>query len=51
MSRRSILARRATSDLFSPGTAMLFALTMVESLCGKEKRREVEGPMICADEL
>ncbi|KAH6870011.1 class I glutamine amidotransferase-like protein [Alternaria rosae] len=34
-----------------PGTAMLFALTIVEELCGKEKRNEVEGPMICAETL
>ncbi|KAI4646320.1 uncharacterized protein J4E78_009242 [Alternaria triticimaculans] len=34
-----------------PGTAMLFALTIVEELCGKEKRAEVEGPMVCAETL
>jgi len=34
-----------------PGTAMLFALTIVEELCGKEKRNEVEGPMVCAETL
>lgn len=34
-----------------PGTAMLFALTIVEELCGNEKRNEVEGPMICAETL
>jgi protein DJ-1 len=34
-----------------PGTAMLFALTIVEALMGKEKRQEVEGPMVVADVL
>ena len=34
-----------------PGTAMLFALTIVEQLLGKGKRDEVEGPMVCADRL
>ncbi|KAF2257223.1 DJ-1 [Trematosphaeria pertusa] len=34
-----------------PGTAMLFALTIVELLCGKEKRDEVAGPMIVAETL
>ncbi|KAF2268170.1 DJ-1 [Lojkania enalia] len=34
-----------------PGTAMLFALTIVEKLCGKEKRDEVAGPMIVAEAL
>ena len=29
-----------------PGTAFQFALTLVESLCGKEKREEVFGPMV-----
>ncbi|OCK84731.1 DJ-1 protein [Lepidopterella palustris CBS 459.81] len=29
-----------------PGTALLFALTIVELLCGKQKRDEVAGPMI-----
>ncbi|KAF2499228.1 DJ-1 [Lophium mytilinum] len=29
-----------------PGTALLFALSIVEELCGKEKRKEVEGPML-----
>ena len=29
-----------------PGTATLFALTLVELLCGKEKRKEVATPMI-----
>ncbi|TFK91634.1 DJ-1 [Polyporus arcularius HHB13444] len=29
-----------------PGTAFPFALTLVELLCGKEKRAEVAGPMI-----
>ncbi|KAF2689506.1 DJ-1 [Lentithecium fluviatile CBS 122367] len=34
-----------------PGTAMLFSLTIVELLCGKEKRDEVQGPMITAETL
>lgn len=34
-----------------PGTAMLFALTIVELLAGKEKRDEVAGPMIVAEKL
>jgi protein DJ-1 len=34
-----------------PGTAILFALTIVEELCGKEKRDEVAGPMIVAETL
>ncbi|KAH9835268.1 DJ-1 [Rhodofomes roseus] len=29
-----------------PGTAFPFALTLVELLCGKEKRGEVAGPMV-----
>lgn len=34
-----------------PGTAMLFALTIVEEMVGKEKRDEVAGPMIVAENL
>jgi protein DJ-1 len=34
-----------------PGTALLFSLTIVETLCGKEKRDEVAGPMVCASTL
>jgi len=34
-----------------PGTAMGFALTIVEVLAGKEKRREVAGPMLSPDVL
>jgi protein DJ-1 len=34
-----------------PGTAILFALTIVEELCGEEKRDEVAGPMIVAETL
>ncbi|KAK4983451.1 hypothetical protein LTR50_007226 [Elasticomyces elasticus] len=34
-----------------PGTALLFALTIVEILAGREKRMEVEGPMVCAEVL
>jgi len=29
-----------------PGTSFLFALTLVELLCGTEKRRAVSGPMV-----
>ncbi|KAI0340402.1 DJ-1 [Trametopsis cervina] len=29
-----------------PGTTFPFALTLVELLCGKDKRREVAGPMV-----
>ncbi|KAH6903161.1 class I glutamine amidotransferase-like protein [Coprinopsis sp. MPI-PUGE-AT-0042] len=29
-----------------PGTTFPFALTLVELLCGKEKREEVRGPMV-----
>ena len=29
-----------------PGTAFPFALTLVELLCGFDKRREVAGPMV-----
>lgn len=31
-----------------PGTALLFSLTIVEILVGKEKRDEVAGPMVVA---
>jgi protein DJ-1 len=34
-----------------PGTALLFALTIVELLCGKGKRDEVAGPMVVAETL
>lgn len=34
-----------------PGTALLFSLTIVELLAGKEKRDEVQGPMMCAESL
>lgn len=34
-----------------PGTALLFALTIVEVISGKEKRDEVAGPMIVAATL
>lgn len=30
---------------------MLFALTIVEIMCGKEKRDEIAGPMILAEKL
>ncbi len=29
-----------------PGTSFEFALTIVEALVGKEKRKELEGPLI-----
>ena len=29
-----------------PGTAFPFALTLVELLCGPEKRKDVSGPMV-----
>lgn len=31
-----------------PGTAILFALTIVELLCGRDKRNKVAGPMMIA---
>jgi protein DJ-1 len=34
-----------------PGTALLFALTIVEALAGKEKRDEVALPMVIAETL
>ncbi|EPQ30998.1 uncharacterized protein PFL1_01187 [Pseudozyma flocculosa PF-1] len=34
-----------------PGTAFAFALAIVEALQGKEKRDEIEGPMILPDKL
>jgi protein DJ-1 len=34
-----------------PGTAMLFALTIVEVMVGNEKREEIAGPMVVADVL
>ena len=34
-----------------PGTALLFALTIVEIMVGKGKRDEVAGPMIVAATL
>ncbi|KAI9788877.1 MAG: hypothetical protein M1816_006541 [Peltula sp. TS41687] len=34
-----------------PGTALLFALTIVEALLGKAKRDEVAAPMIVAESL
>lgn len=37
--------------LFRPGTAMLFALTIVELLAGKEKKNEVAGPMVVPEAL
>ena len=37
--------------LYRPGTAMLFALTIVEAISSKEKRDEVAGPMVVAEKL
>ncbi|CAA9960247.1 DJ-1 protein [Pyrenophora teres f. maculata] len=34
-----------------PGTAMAFALTIVEAMCGKGKREEIGGPMMLAEKL
>jgi protein DJ-1 len=34
-----------------PGTAILFALTIVEVMMGREKRDEVAGPMVVAETL
>jgi len=34
-----------------PGTALTFALTIVELISGKEKRDEVAGPMILSEAL
>jgi protein DJ-1 len=34
-----------------PGTALGFSLKIVEELCGKDKRGEVEGPMVVAETL
>ncbi|KAF2434754.1 DJ-1 [Tothia fuscella] len=34
-----------------PGTALAFSLEIVERLCGKEKRDEVSGPMVCVSTL
>lgn len=37
--------------IYRPGTAMLFALTIVEALAGKEKRDEITGPLMVAQTL
>ena len=34
-----------------PGTVFAFALAIVEALCGEEKRKEVEAPMVLSDKL
>lgn len=34
-----------------PGTSFLFALTLVEHIVGKEKRDEIEPPMVLAAAL
>ena len=36
---------------YRPGTAMAFALTIVEAMCGKGKREEIGGPMMLAEKL
>jgi protein DJ-1 len=43
--------RREMLTMTRPGTAMLFALTIVEVMLGKEKRDEIAGPMIVAETL
>lgn len=42
---------RLRSSSRGPGTAFLFALTIVEKLLGEEKREEISGPMILSDKL
>jgi protein DJ-1 len=37
--------------IYRPGTAMLFALTIVEAMVGKEKREEISGPLMVAETL
>jgi hypothetical protein len=37
---------RAPSTYVNPGTAFPFALTLVELLCGADKRAEVRAPMV-----
>ena len=39
----------STLTILCAGTAFLFALTLVERLCGPEKRKEVYGPMVFPD--
>jgi len=34
-----------------PGTAMGFALRIVEEMVGREEMEKVKGPMVCAEEL
>lgn len=38
-------------DSRGPGTALLFALTLVEEVAGKAKRDEVAGPMVPSEKL
>lgn len=40
----SVLTARGCSR--GPGTSFRFALTLVELLCGPEKRKAVSGPMV-----
>jgi len=40
----SVLTARECSR--GPGTSFRFALTLVELLCGPEKRKAVSGPMV-----
>jgi hypothetical protein len=44
------VGRRANA-LDRPGTAMLFALTIVEVMLGGQKKDEVAGPMVVAETL
>lgn len=47
----AFLTLQPTTRRRGPGTAILFALTIVEKLFGKEKRDEVAGPMVVSDKL
>ncbi|KAH9941187.1 DJ-1 [Epithele typhae] len=41
-----LITSSSAAPHFLPGTTFPFALTLVELLCGKEKRSEVAGPMV-----
>lgn len=45
------IPREGADHVYRPGTAMLFALTIVEVIGGKEKRDEIAGPMVLAEKL
>lgn len=45
------IACKNADQLLSPGTAILFSLTIVEAISGKEKRDEVAGPMVLSAAL